>query len=298
MSHTNETPNYGLPQYVGTDILNPLVDTNDAYEKIDTALKNIADGVVDNDTRLDALESTVGDTNSGLVKDMNDVQDKIGDVPLTTSAQTLTGAIEEVKAADEAVAGRVTIVENALPTKADNTDVIALGTRMTTAEGNITTLDGKVTTLEGKAATAESDIDALETKVTGTLTANRYTISFTADGVKTVGELITDAMHAVEADVVAKGISLYSLYNFWLASWQAVYAETRWYATIIDRATFSNVDVDSVNGVSAVNIAYDSSTGTYQAHSYILGTYADVKDTVPTAGTNGSVQYLGFKANS
>lgn len=42
MSHTNETQYYGLPQYIGTDIINPLTDTNEAYEAIDTALHNVA----------------------------------------------------------------------------------------------------------------------------------------------------------------------------------------------------------------------------------------------------------------
>ena len=43
MSHTNETTYYGLPQFVGTDILDPLTDTNNAYQKIDTALHNVAE---------------------------------------------------------------------------------------------------------------------------------------------------------------------------------------------------------------------------------------------------------------
>ena len=42
MSHTNETTHYQLPQYVGTDILNPLVDTNGAYQTIDETMYNVA----------------------------------------------------------------------------------------------------------------------------------------------------------------------------------------------------------------------------------------------------------------
>lgn len=38
MSHTNETEHYNLPLYVGTDIINPLTDFNNANEAIDEAL--------------------------------------------------------------------------------------------------------------------------------------------------------------------------------------------------------------------------------------------------------------------
>ena len=40
MAHSNETLHYGLPKYVGTDIINPLTDFNDANDKIDEALYN------------------------------------------------------------------------------------------------------------------------------------------------------------------------------------------------------------------------------------------------------------------
>lgn len=47
MSHAGQTLHYQLPQYSGTDIINPLVDTNDAYSKIDTALYEIGQGAAD-----------------------------------------------------------------------------------------------------------------------------------------------------------------------------------------------------------------------------------------------------------
>ena len=98
MAHTNETPNYHLPQYVGTDIINPLVDTNGAYSDIDTALKNIADEVATDTSKVATLETTVGDSASGLVKAVTDLQSQNGDSVLTTDAQTLSSAINEVDA--------------------------------------------------------------------------------------------------------------------------------------------------------------------------------------------------------
>lgn len=40
MSHSGETLHYGLPKYVGTDIINPLTDFNNANDAIDEALYN------------------------------------------------------------------------------------------------------------------------------------------------------------------------------------------------------------------------------------------------------------------
>ena len=46
MAHTNQTTHYGLPQFVGSDIPSWLVDVNQAYTAIDSAIytaKNTAD---------------------------------------------------------------------------------------------------------------------------------------------------------------------------------------------------------------------------------------------------------------
>lgn len=40
MAHTNKTQFYELPQYLGKDKINPLIDTNGAYETIDNVLHN------------------------------------------------------------------------------------------------------------------------------------------------------------------------------------------------------------------------------------------------------------------
>ena len=40
MAFTNQTPNYGLPQWIGTDKPTYLIDQNGAYLKIDTEIKN------------------------------------------------------------------------------------------------------------------------------------------------------------------------------------------------------------------------------------------------------------------
>ena len=76
--HTNKTTYYELPQYIGSDIIDPLVDTNGAYSAIDTAIHNVASDVATNITDIDNLEA------------------QNGSETLTTTAQTLSGAINEL----------------------------------------------------------------------------------------------------------------------------------------------------------------------------------------------------------
>lgn len=57
MSATNETPNYQLPQYIGTDVPSYLGDFNSAMLKIDTAIKGV-------DNKATSAESSVATANS------------------------------------------------------------------------------------------------------------------------------------------------------------------------------------------------------------------------------------------
>ena len=124
MAHTNETVNYRLSQFVGTDIPNPLVDYNGDMEKIDTAIKNVADSAVSEGGRITALET------------------QNGSEVLTTTAQTLSGAVNEL---DGEVGG--------------------IDTRLTTAEGKITADEGTLATAVGNVSTLSGKVSALETKV-------------------------------------------------------------------------------------------------------------------------------------
>lgn len=44
MSASGQTTHYGLPQYIGSDKINPMVDTNEAYRKIDNAIYQASQG--------------------------------------------------------------------------------------------------------------------------------------------------------------------------------------------------------------------------------------------------------------
>ena len=148
MSHINKTQYYELPQYVGSDIINPLVDTNGAYEKIDTALHNIATEAGEGTSAIAALQNKVGSGN------------------FDTSAQNATDAVNEVEgelnAEGTGVKARLTTVEG---------DVSTLQSQMVTAQGNITDLqNNKANQSEVNAALAlkanQSDVDNINSLIT------------------------------------------------------------------------------------------------------------------------------------
>lgn len=201
MAHTNQTAHYHLPQYVGTDIINPLTDTNGAYEAIDTAIYE------------------VGQTASGMASDIDALKIQNGDSALDTTAQTLSGAINELKSGEDALGLRVT---------ANETDISTLQTQMSTATGNITTLNTSVaglqTEMAGKASatalnnlttkvgtgnlntTAQNCVDAInevlaEIPSGGSVSADDVTYDNTDSGL--IATNVQDAIDEVKADVDA-----------------------------------------------------------------------------------------------
>lgn len=127
MAHTNETTNYHLSQFIGADIPNPLTDYNGDMEKIDTAIKNVADSAVSDSARVTALET------------------QNGDAVLTTTAQTLSGAVNELDSDLGGVDARLVTAEGKIIS-----DEATLGS----AVDNISTLAGKVSGLETKVGSA------------------------------------------------------------------------------------------------------------------------------------------------
>lgn len=59
MPYTNQTPNYGLPQYIATDKPTYLGDANGAYSKLDTQMKANADAAAANQSSVNLLSARV-----------------------------------------------------------------------------------------------------------------------------------------------------------------------------------------------------------------------------------------------
>ena len=185
MSSTNKTTYYELPQFVDSDLFNPLVDDNDAYSKIDTALHNIADAEANDASEIVAVKGRVT-TAEGKIEAL---ESQNGVEVLTTTAQTLSGAINELDGDVASLDGRLDVVEDdinneniGLKVKVDN-----LGTRMTSAEGDIDALE----TLTGSGT-----LDTVAQTLVGAVNEN-------FDKIATYGTIYTPEMFGAVGDGVA-----------------------------------------------------------------------------------------------
>ena len=99
MAYSSSTTNYHLPQYAGTDKINPLVDTNGAYLTIDTTMGDF-------ETRIAAIEAGGGSATTGTLssKGLTFSFRKNGNCCHVDVAGVLTATIEDDVAWSETVA--------------------------------------------------------------------------------------------------------------------------------------------------------------------------------------------------
>lgn len=129
MSATNSSTYYHLPEFVGTDIPNPLTDWNGAMESIDTAIHD------------------VGESAATAIHDSADVAALVGNTPLPTVAQTITGAVAEVATETSGMDTRVNTLEGT---------TTLMQTQMATLDGKVTALQNADTVLDGRLDTLEA----------------------------------------------------------------------------------------------------------------------------------------------
>lgn len=210
MSHAGQTLHYGLPQYEGTDIINPLVDTNDAYEKIDEAIYNVADaaatavqtanevkediegtGGVDSRisalvTRMDAVETknveqdtsilgvqqALATTNGNVATNTQNISDLNTTVQgHTTSIGNLSTRVQACENADTALDVRVTALENApSPSMPTAADVSYDNTSSGLTADDV---QEAIDELNGKIVSANSEVQS------ATLTAGQTSVTLT-----------------------------------------------------------------------------------------------------------------------
>lgn len=106
MAHTNATVNYELSQFLGTDKPAWLVDYNGDMLKIDTALKANADAEAASAEDIQVLQDAIGAEGltgriTTIENEIGDIKTEIGSVSLPTTAQSLTGAIAELKGVND-----------------------------------------------------------------------------------------------------------------------------------------------------------------------------------------------------
>ena len=227
MSHAGQTLHYGLPQYEGTDIINPLVDTNDAYSAIDEAIYNVASaaatavqtanevkddiegtGGVDSRisalvTRMDAVETknveqdtsilgvqqALATTNGNVATNTQNISDLNTTVQgHTTSIGNLSTRVQACENADTALDVRVTALENApSPSMPTASDV---SYDNTTSGLTATDVQDAIDEVVAAIPTSTSEV------VRGTLTAGQTSVALTATE-QTIG---TNTLISVFAD--------------------------------------------------------------------------------------------------
>lgn len=106
MAHTNATANYELSQFLGTDKPAWLVDYNGDMLKIDTALKANADAEAASAEDIQELQDAIGAEGltgriTNIENAIGEINTEIGSVELPTTAQSLTGAIAELKGVND-----------------------------------------------------------------------------------------------------------------------------------------------------------------------------------------------------
>lgn len=286
MAHTNETVNYGLSQFVGTDIPNPLVDYNGDMEKIDTAIKNVADSAVSEGGRITALETQNGNT------------------PLETTAQTISGAVNEINTAVGGIDTRLTTAEG---------KIVGDESTLATAVGNISTLSGKVSALETKVGSAVltttasdcsgaiNELDAEDGVLGGKITALEtqngsevlLTVAQTLSGA--INELYNTPASGVDADDVS-----YDNTDSGLTATEVQSAIDEVNQKVDDIPTVS-VDVEVQRGTLTTGATSVALTFTEQniGANTLVDVYTDTFGVNPTAVTiAGNVVTLTFDAQA
>ena len=179
MSHAGQTLHYQLPQYSGTDIINPLVDTNEAYEAIDTALYEIGQGAADATATANEVKEQI--EGSGGVDDRIDAAvvrlDAIEakDVEQDASLLQLNTGLATTNANLATVSGNVQTLDG---TVAGHTTAIGqLTTRIGACENADTALDARVTALEG----ATTQIDSAMSDTSENAVQNKVIKSYVDD---------------------------------------------------------------------------------------------------------------------
>lgn len=150
MSFTNHTPNYNLPQYVGTDKPTFLGDFNNAMSAIDTALHNNAQNAGEGLSELQQAQAALTETQETLTEVQTEVANVSGIASTVNQnvQQALTAANDATTAANSATSQIQPAVTAANQASAD------AQAAQHVANGNVTTLNGlsdRVSTLEQNA---------------------------------------------------------------------------------------------------------------------------------------------------
>lgn len=194
MSFTNSTPNYGLPQYIGTDKPTYLGDMNTAYSTIDTQMKNNADAASAAITTANAAASAATTAATNATTAINTANNAASEAASATSAAasaTATANTADTNAAAALRASAGNSIENLAPAY-DPTLTYNVGDLVTYIDKNNS---GKLYKCIVAVSTPEAfNINKWDDLTTSEAYAHKSKILATAvgDGVKTFKDLINE----------------------------------------------------------------------------------------------------------
>ena len=139
MSHTNTTPNYNLPQFVGTDKPAWLTDINQAFSAIDTAIKNTSDTANTASGNATTANTNIGDPSQLTTQNKTNLVNAINEtvVNVTTAQQTANSATSTATLANTNANKALTEISNINLTSFNDLTV-------TTTNGSVNTANVKV----------------------------------------------------------------------------------------------------------------------------------------------------------
>ncbi len=201
MSYTNSTTHYGFPLPLGTDLTVPM-DYNQAMNDID---ENLFDAVTDASTAATAAANAV-ETANGAAADVAD---------LGSTVNAHGGRLTSLEQHDIVQDNKIDAAETAIDNKFDSVGIAdAYLNGLTYAVGDVVTYNGqryKCITAVTAAEPFDSDkwqgedvqtvIDDIYSSLSGLyqFKSTRTVTLATADGTKTIGQLLTQALTALRA---------------------------------------------------------------------------------------------------
>ena len=259
MASTNKTTYYELPVYIGTDIPNPLTDWNGAMNTIDETIHDVAE------------------TTAEAVHDMAEVVATVGSEHLDTTAQTVTGAVNELKGITDSLA---------LANTSEEANIAQLQSAMTQANQsialnsqNITSVGSRVTVLENQNGSQPLQTTAQTLSGAVNELDDRVTILENAPTAVIDDEMSTTSENAVQNKVITEYVDLNdtNLMNMMLALERMAEGEvkagtitagnTSITLTFVNETIGANTFISVYSGtfgVNPTNVTYTSNTVTVE----------------------------------
>lgn len=244
---SNQTPNYGLPQYEQNDTLNVLSDFNGAMETIDSTMKTNELAAASAQSKADGAD-TKANNNATAIGDLQTAQGAD-----RTDINTLTGAVNTINS----------LIGNGEPTTTDKTLIGAINE----INSDVSAIDTKLTNH-------------------GVLINSSNIATVTADGVKTMATLLGELKAAFDAEIALHSDRLYIPTTLFITGYGVLDADTHTVldsnGTI--GTSFKQIFIGTTSvGVKSVTISTTphADTGDMSSDGY---TYTNHDGDVPASG--------------